>query len=151
MKRPNMTTNEVRVVKAIQAGMPRDHVIKKYKISQSTFDKLAQSDVAITVQADEAISKLSSNKALIDAAEKLNVPFIEELHGLARLDQNMQQTAIAIINKLQVQLETISDTDIVGLQTIIQSFILMRKSMFSAGPQVVNNFNSMSAITNNRV
>jgi len=144
-----LTNDEFKIVKAIQAGTSRAHIIKKYKITSSRYDDLSNWEVANNVDLDNAISKLSSNQSLIDAAAKLDVPFIEELHGLARLDQKMQQTGIKIMDKLLEQVEEADGP--IQLQIIVQTFVLMRKSMFSTGPETVhNNFTSMSSVTNNR-
>jgi hypothetical protein len=144
-----ITKEDMRIIAAIQKGTPREFVIKKYKITNKRYDELASFDTSVDADIDKAINKLTSNKNLLRAAAELNVEFIEELHGLQKLDENMQMLANDIINRLAVQVSECKSTS--EMIMIIQGFVMMRKAMFAAGPQVqVNNFTSLPAITSSK-
>jgi len=149
-KKKPFTREDMAIIAAIQKGTPRQFVIDKYGITPTRYDELASLDTQVEADIDRAVDKLVKNKELINAAEKLGVDFVEELHGLQRLDENMQRLANDIINKLAVQVSNCDSA--VEMLTIIQGFVMMRKAMFATGPQVqVNNFTSMPAITSQRV
>jgi len=132
--------------------MSREHILKKYKITGKKFDALNTLENVETVKMDKAIQRLTSNSALLKAASVAGIEWVEELHGLQRLDRNMQALGNRIILKLDGIMQDVTTPD--EMVTIVQCFTMLRKSMFNTDitiNQTQNNFTSMPVVSNSRV
>jgi hypothetical protein len=151
--KPNVLTDlDYRIIRSIQTGMKRDHVIKKYKITGAKYDSLNSLDKVEDLKVDDAIARLTTNDALLKAASVAGIEWVEELHGLKRLDQNMQQLGNNIILKLGGMLDDTHNA--AEMLIIVQCFTMLRKSMFNSDITInntQNNFTSLPAISNTKV
>jgi len=146
-----LTELDYKVIRAIQSGMKRDHIIKKYKITGKHYDELNTLDKVEELKVDDAITRLTTNAQLLKAASVAGIPWVEELHGLRRLDENMQHLGNNIVLKLN---EMLNETEtMANMLIIIQCFTMLRKSMFNMDITVnntQNNFTSMPSVSNTR-
>ena len=146
-----LTETDYKVIRAIQTGTKREHILKKYKITGAKYDSLNSLERVEELKIDDAIDRLTTNDALLKAASIQGIEWVEELHGLKRLDANMQQLGNGIVLKLGNLLEDASTP--IDILTIVQCFTMLRKSMFNSDITVnntQNNFTSMPSISNSR-
>jgi hypothetical protein len=147
-----LTDLDYKIIRSIQTGMQREHVLKKYKITGAKYDSLNSLDKVEDLKVDDAITRLTTNDALLKAASVSGIPWVEEIHGLKRLDQNMQQLGNNIVLRLSDMLE--GTTSAAEMLLIVQCFTMLRKSMFNSDITInntQNNFTSLPAISNTKV
>jgi hypothetical protein len=147
-----LTETDYKVIRAIQTGMKREHIIKKYKITSKKYDELSTLDRVEELRVDDAINRLTTNNALLKAASVAGIEWVEELHGLKRLDENMQHLGNKIVLQLSDMLEGISSP--AEMLVVVQCFTMLRKSMFNSDITInntQNNFTSLPAVSNSRV
>ena len=146
-----LTETDYKIIRSIQKGMNREHILKKYKITSAHYDSLNTLDKVEDLKVDDAITRLTTNDALLKAASIQGIEWIEELHGLKRLDENMQQLGNNIVLKISSMLD--DTTGPTEMLMIVQCFTMLRKSMFNSDITVnntQNNFTSMPSISNTR-
>jgi len=145
-KLQKLKPDEVLVLTGIVKGFSKEDILTKYQTTDKVYKKIHALYVKASVSdIDDTINHLTKKTSLEKAASILDVEVMDEVHGLARLDANMQTTADNINKKLNALVEDANGP--IELLTVVQAFSLLRKAMFDKGVVI----NSQTNINNAKI